>query len=80
MYIPPLTWSRCVPEHKRMREGVIDLPKLELQRMIAFIRISLLLVSVAVVCCHASTYDLNACTYTDDKGKVYDLSPLIPKK
>ena len=40
----------------------------------------LLLVSATATCCLASSYDLNACTYTDDKGKVYDLSPLIPKK
>ena len=40
----------------------------------------LLLVSATATCCLASSYDLNACTYTDDKGKVYNLSPLIPKK
>ena len=40
----------------------------------------LLLSSVAVTCCLASSYNINACTYTDDSGKVYDLSPLVPKK
>ena len=40
----------------------------------------LLLVSATATCCLASSYDLNACTYTGVNGKVYDLSPLIPKK
>ena len=46
----------------------------------AFARVCLLLLSAAVTCCLASKYDLNACTYTDDKGKVFDLSPLVPNK
>lgn len=40
----------------------------------------LLLVAAAATCCLGSKYDIKACTYTDDNGKVYDLSPLIPKK
>ena len=45
----------------------------------AYVRVCLLLALTTAVCL-ASKYDLKACTYTDDKGKVYDLSPLIPKK
>lgn len=45
----------------------------------ACVRVFLLLALTTAVCV-ASKYDLKACTYTDDKGKVYDLSPLIPKK